>query len=82
MEAQAPAPASKEPCPPDELRGGHGAQRRSGEVETIDAFSRSMAKREAEKAAGAETAPAGAKPLPHEQVPQPRDVYNEQLERL
>ncbi|BAT17436.1 Os12g0530300, partial [Oryza sativa Japonica Group] len=27
-------------------------------------------------------APATARPLPHEQVPQPADVYNPQLERL
>ncbi|XP_021302368.1 uncharacterized protein LOC110429925 [Sorghum bicolor] len=44
-----------------------------------DGASRSTAKREAEKAAAADEGAGKPLPLPHERVPQPRDVYNEQL---
>jgi len=70
MEAQAKAPATASGKDPP------GAAEASERVEGGgDGASRSTAKREAEQAAAAEG--GASKPLP-----QPRDVYNEQLERL
>ena len=77
MEAQAKAPATASGKDPP------GAAEASERVEGGgDGASRSTAKREAEQAAVAAVEGGASKPLPHEQVPQPRDVYNEQLERL
>jgi len=87
MEAQAKAPATASGKDPRRPGGGSppgAAEEASKRVEGGgDSASRSTAKREAEQAAAVAAVVGGAsKPLPHEQVPQPRDVYNEQLERL
>ena len=89
MEAQAKAPATASGKDPRRPGGGSppgAAEEASKRVEGGgDSASRSTAKREAEQAAAAAAAAVeggASKPLPHEQVPQPRDVYNEQLERL
>jgi hypothetical protein len=91
MDAHQQAAGSKDPAPrapphghggeePPQARGASEAERVEG-----DGASRSTARREAEQAAAVESKSKGAtppQPLPHERVPQPRDVYNEQLERL
>ncbi|KAL6643945.1 hypothetical protein ACP70R_010063 [Stipagrostis hirtigluma subsp. patula] len=78
MEAQAAPASNKEP------RGQSREEKEKEQV--VDAFCRGAAERGEEKAAERKEKAAeesgGAKPLPHEQVPQPADVYNEQLERL
>jgi hypothetical protein len=80
MEEQAPARGRTEDSrPPGNDGAAAGAKRVEGGG---DGASRSTAKREAEKAAAVEAEGAKPLPLPHERVPQPRDVYNEQLERL
>lgn len=84
MEAEAPAARARttheDRRPPGDGRApAAGAQRVEGGG---DGASRSTAKREAEKAAAVEAEGAKPLPLPHERVPQPSDVYNEQLERL
>ncbi|XP_008662623.1 uncharacterized protein [Zea mays] len=79
MEAQAAKARTEDPRRPPSDGGPAGAKCVEGGG---DGASRSTAKREAEKAAAVEAEGALPLPLPHERVPQPRDVYNEQLERM
>ncbi|CAN6361143.1 unnamed protein product [Urochloa humidicola] len=82
MDAQAKRPPATARSK-DDPRRPHGGERPAERVEGGgDGASRSTARREAEQAAAAVEAKGADQPLPHERVPQPRDVYNEQLERL
>ncbi|KAL6623285.1 hypothetical protein ACP70R_033164 [Stipagrostis hirtigluma subsp. patula] len=78
MEAQAVQASNKQP------RGQSREEKEKEQV--VDAFCQGAAVRGAEMAAQKKEKAAeetgGAKPLPHQQVPQPADVYTEQLEHL